>query len=98
MRVGLNLPFVATVQRASGDAERMRVAFDEEAATISFFDRGGSEPDDPDFSWAETSPGVLRLEGSFEGKPTVIVMRKDEAGALLVERGFRWINEFPFNR
>ncbi len=39
-----------------------------------------------------------RIGNPFEGAATAVVMRKAERGALLTERGFRWINEFPFNR
>ncbi len=97
VRVGLNT-FVGTIQRASGDAIRMRSVVDGEAGTMSFFERGVQPPIEPMFRFTVVEPGVLRLEGVFEGKSTVVVMRKDERGTLLRNRGFRWINEFPFNR
>ncbi|MEM7246333.1 MAG: thiol-disulfide oxidoreductase DCC family protein [Acidobacteriota bacterium] len=98
VRVGVNAPWVATVQRASGDATRMRLALDTDAKTISFVDRGAQPPETPDFTYTEPEDGVLRLEGRLDGKPTIIVLREDAEGALLVERGFRWVNEYPFNR
>jgi predicted DCC family thiol-disulfide oxidoreductase YuxK len=98
VRVGLAPPYTATIQRASGDAVRMRIALDDEATTLSFFDRGAQPPDAPMFTYVEEADGVLRLTGQFDGKPTTVVMRKDGEGALLIERGFRWINEYPFNR
>jgi predicted DCC family thiol-disulfide oxidoreductase YuxK len=97
VRVGIN-SFTATIQRASGDAVRMRVAIDREAQTMSFFDRGDPPPEEPMFVYQDDAAGGLILEGDFEGAPTRVVLRKDETGALLVERGFRWINEYPFNR
>ena len=98
VRFGLNAPFTATVQWASGDAERMRLQLDSTGRTLSIFDRGAQPPEEPTFTYSEPSTGLLRLEGEFAGEPTTILMRKDESGALLTSRGFRWINEFPFNR
>lgn len=97
-RVGINPPFVATVQWASGVAERMRISLDEEARTISFFDRGEDPPTAPQFQMTRLDGGGLRLEGTLEGEPTIIVLARSEQAPLLVERGFHWINEFPLNR
>ncbi|NKB87677.1 MAG: DUF393 domain-containing protein [Acidobacteria bacterium] len=97
VRFGLSA-FAATVQRASGDAVRMRVVLDEEAATLSVYDRGAQPPGRPMFEFITPESGLLQLVGEFEGKATTIVLRKDDAGALLTERGFRWVNEYPFNR
>ena len=98
VRLGLNPPPTATIQRASGETVRMLLALDAEAGTVSFYDRGAQPPGEPMFTFIEVEEGVLRLEGEFEGKPTIVVMRKYEAPALLLERRFRWINEYPFNR
>ena len=98
VRVGVNVPFTTTIQRATGEAERMLMAIDTAAHTVSFYGRGDSAPETPQFSYEEPDEGVVRLEGSFDGRPTVVVMRKSPTDALLVGRGFRWINEFPFNR
>ncbi|HSM06482.1 MAG TPA: thiol-disulfide oxidoreductase DCC family protein [Longimicrobiales bacterium] len=98
VRVGVNMPSVTTIQRATGEAERMLMSIDTAAHTVSFYGRGEQAPPTPQFSYEEPEEGVLRLEGSFAGKPTVVVMRKSPSDALLVGRGFRWINEFPFNR
>jgi predicted DCC family thiol-disulfide oxidoreductase YuxK len=98
VRVGVNMPSLATVQRANGVAVRMLMAIDTTAKTISFYDRGGQPPESPFFDYTEPEAGVLRLDGTFEGKATTVVMRQAEIEALLTGRGFRWINEFPFNR
>lgn len=98
VRVGVNMPSLATIQRASGVAVRMLMAIDTTAHTVSFYDRGGQPPEDPQFTYAEPEDGVMRLEGTFEGEPTTVVMRKSAQGALLLERGYNWINEYPFNR
>jgi hypothetical protein len=60
--------------------------------------RGETAPHQPHFRYREVEPGVLRLEGAFEGSATTVVLRRVEGGSLLMERGFRWVNEYPFNR
>jgi hypothetical protein len=41
----------------------------------------------------------LVLEGEFEGKKVRVGLARVElGGSLLMNRGFHWINEFPFNR
>ena len=76
----------------------MRLAWAEEDRSLSFFDRGGEPPEAPQFFYTERADGSLELEGTFEGKETRMVLRRSEEGALLLERGYRWINEYPFNR
>lgn len=98
VRVGVNMPSLATIQRANGVAVRMLMAIDTTEHTVSFYDRGGQPPEEPQFAYTEPEEGVLALEGTFEGKPTTVVMRKTPTGALLVERGYNWINEYPYNR
>ncbi|MDH3733887.1 MAG: hypothetical protein OEU54_10155, partial [Gemmatimonadota bacterium] len=98
VRVGLNPPFAATVQRATGDAVRMRLDYAEDARTLSFFDRSETAPTSPQFYYTELEDGLLELEGTFEGQATRMVLRRSEQGALLLERGYHWINEYPFNR
>jgi predicted DCC family thiol-disulfide oxidoreductase YuxK len=98
VKVGLTAPSLATIQWATGDSERMRLAYDEEARTMSFFDRGGQAPDQAQFTFTFPEPGLVRLEGIYDGHPMTVVLRLDDQGSLLLERGFHWINEFPFNR
>ena len=69
-----------------------------ESGTVSFYDRGAQPPEEPMFTLVEVEVGMLRLEGEFEGKPTTVVMQRYDASVLLLERRFRWINEYPFNR
>ncbi|MDX1395217.1 MAG: hypothetical protein R3195_12540, partial [Gemmatimonadota bacterium] len=98
VRVGITMPSLTTIQRATGVATRMLMAIDTTARTVSFYDRGGQPPGTPQFEYTEPESGVLALVGTFEGKPTSVVMRKTEVDALLLGRGFHWINEYPFNR
>lgn len=98
VRLGVNMPSLTTIQHASGVAVRMRMAIDTTAHTVSFYDRGAQAPDEPQFHYSEPEDGVLRLDGTFEGKPTAVVMRKSENASLLMDRGYNWVNEYPFNR
>ena len=98
VRVGLNPPSFVTIQRATGDAQRVRLALSESDATMSFYPRDAERPSPPQFRYEASDAGVLRLEGQFEGARTVVVLRKDADGSLLTGRGFHWINEVPLNR
>ncbi len=98
VRVGINPPYAITIQRATGEAVRMRLALDEQAGTLSAFDRGAQAPEEPQFEAQLIEPGLLRLEGTFEEEETTVLMRRSEEGSLLTERGYHWINEYPFNR
>lgn len=98
VRVGLNPPFAATIQRATGDAVRMRLDYADDARTLSFYDRGEQPPESPQFTYTMLDDGRLLLEGTFEGEPVRVILRRSEEGSLLLERGYHWINEYPFNR
>jgi hypothetical protein len=52
---------------------------------------GGSEPD--------FEPGVLRVTGTWRGREIEArLLERDLSGLELSGRGFRWINELPYNR
>jgi hypothetical protein len=52
-----------------------------------------------DVKWSAPDPDHLVLEGSFDGAPATVRLRKiDPAKYPLPNRGFHWINERPFNR
>ena len=52
-----------------------------------------------DAKWTVPDPDHLTLEGTFDGAPSTIRLRKaDLSKYQLPTRGFHWISEFPFNR
>jgi hypothetical protein len=52
-----------------------------------------------DAKWTVPDPDHLILEGTFDGAPATIRLRKADLGKYqLPNRGFHWISEFPFNR
>jgi len=49
--------------------------------------------------WNEIAPGRLRVEGLVAGRQLAVELkRRDPESFTLVNRGFRWISERPFNR
>ena len=51
------------------------------------------------FTYKETQPGLLALDGTLDGRKTRLTLRpEDESGYRLVSRSFHWINETAFNR
>lgn len=97
VRVGLDANGLGFIQRADGLGGRRGVSFDETKKTVTMRRRDAPEPDV--LSYAIPEAGVLTLEGVFEGAPIAVRLRLNEADKpLLTTRGFRWINEVPFNR
>jgi hypothetical protein len=51
------------------------------------------------FAYAQPAPDRLVLDGVLDGhKIHAVTHREDRTKFLLVNRGFHWINEYPFNR
>lgn len=51
------------------------------------------------FSYRRPSPGVLEMEGTFDGQKIRARLRRvDDSRFPLLTRGFHWINEYPYNR
>jgi len=50
-------------------------------------------------TWSQPDPEHLVVEGSFQNEALQVRLKKvDESKFLLVNRGFNWIQEYPFNR
>jgi len=83
---------------ATGRYERLQIQLDEQASSFTLARRG-----DPSFqatlAYERPSPDVLVLSGTLDGHAVRLTLaRRPERDYLLVERGFHWINEVPFNR
>ena len=50
------------------------------------------------FTYDEQEPGKIILTGKFSNDSLKVELRKKDGGYNLVNRGFHWINEYPFNR
>jgi len=58
----------------------------------------GPKPTESVFHYVE-SGNELALEGSLEGSAIRTLLRRRDANSfLLLNRGFHWVNEYPFNR
>lgn len=54
---------------------------------------------DSGFTYSTPEPETLRLDGGYNGRALSVTMRRvDESEFRLINRGFHWINEAPFNR
>ena len=52
-----------------------------------------------EFSFEEIDPELITLSGEMDGhKTNAKLVRFDESKFLLRNRGFHWIQEYPFNR
>ncbi len=97
-RVFFSAPGRFSIQLMSDSRERYNLVLDETKRTLDISKRG-----DP--SWKTTlvyrkmEPDVLMVEGPFDGKKILARLRHTEPPEfVLLNRGFHWINERPFNR
>ena len=72
----------------------LRAEVDEAAHTVTF--STGETPSV--MTYTMPTPDRIELTGPMEGKELRIVMVRRDEKWLLYERGFHWINEYPFNR
>ena len=71
---------------------------DEKRRTLSLRTRD-NPPRQFKLRWTEVAPGRLELSGEVAGRQlTVGLKRRNPQSFTLVNRGFRWISERPFNR
>lgn len=97
-RIIFDSPYRVAVQTATDVNERFGVQLDQEKRTLTLRKR-----EDPGWNtvlnYERVSPDVITLAGVLNGSQmTARLRRTDERKFLLTDRGFHWINEFPFNR
>lgn len=90
-----------SIRTTTGEPTRYMATVDEDAGTVVLESR--PEPDDEPLEQTlrlqRPEDGVLVLEGPLDGVEHRVVLRRvDEQQMRLVDRGFRWINEHPYNR
>jgi len=60
--------------------------------------RAGEQGHSASLQWKREGD-VVTFSGTWNGQPVEVVTRRlDLSKAVLVTRGFHWVNEFPFNR
>jgi hypothetical protein len=97
-RVIFDYPGVLALQLMSDSRERYLLKLDPDTKAMSL-----SRRDNPEWKselqCKEGEPGVLTLEGKFDGRTLRAKLRRADAATFqLTSRGFHWINEYPFNR
>ncbi|HEU4432043.1 MAG TPA: hypothetical protein VFR51_01520 [Pyrinomonadaceae bacterium] len=97
-RVIFDSPRRIAVQTAADPHQRFMSQLDQEKRTLTL-----SKREDPSWktvlTYEEVSPDVITLTGPLEGlEMSARLHRTGERKFLLTDRGFHWINEFPFNR
>jgi hypothetical protein len=97
-RVVWDYPNTMAVQLMSDTRVRYALELDADARTLAL-----SKRDDPAWkavlSYEEPGPGLVTLRGTLDGHRLRARLRRlDESRFLLLDRGFHWINEYPFNR
>jgi hypothetical protein len=84
----------AAVEPLQGPRTKYRSTIDDYEFVLTSLDGGPFMR----FDYEEPVEGALILEGSFGGAEHRITLeRVDDPEFLLVDRGFRWVNESPFN-
>jgi uncharacterized membrane protein YphA (DoxX/SURF4 family) len=96
-RVIFQFPQAVTIQPMTGPNQPYTLDLNEEAKTLTLGKR-----DDPNWKAVlkyDSGDGRLTIEGDIDGHATrATATRFDESKFLLNSRGFRWIQERPFNR
>jgi hypothetical protein len=92
----------AQVQAMDDSRKPYGFVYDGKAGTLELSPRGGDPKAPPlklTFKVEQADSNHLQLAGTQGGAPVVIsLVRIDRASYLLVNRGFHWVNDFPFNR
>lgn len=89
-----------TVRDHGGGAERFRFTLDEEQRTVALtpFGTPTEEVAPRTFEWQRTGDQLVLRETSATPVVELHLRERPASSFLLMERGFHWINEFPFNR
>jgi len=96
-RVVFGYPGTFAVQLGNDSRQRYLLKLDAAKKTL-----GLKKRDDPEWqttiSYRQPGPGLLLLEGPLDGHKLRVKLRHTEIPQFrLVNRGFHWINEYPFN-
>ena len=97
-RIIFDSPYRVAVQTATDLNERFGLQLDQDKRTLTLRKREDSGWNTV-LNYEQVSPEVITLAGVLNGSQmTARLRRTDERKFLLTDRGFHWINEFPFNR
>lgn len=86
------------VTNGAGRYGRLQLQLDESKSSLELTRRGDAAFQ-AEFTYELTASDSLRWSGTLEGHPVRLTFtRRPEREYPLVQRGFHWINEVPFNR
>jgi len=90
---------VMTVRTMDETSQRFNVSVDQEHGQLTLKARGVAAPAPIVLRYRWEATDKLLLEGQFDGEALSVVLGRVPANHyLLVNRGFHWISEAPFNR
>lgn len=89
--------FTLTVIAGDGAVRRFAMQLDAGRGVLELTDT--ADPERTGRLAAAASGGQLRLEGTLAGEPVSLALRRMDRGEfLLLDRGFHWVSDAPFNR
>jgi len=93
-----DFPERMTVQRMNGEFAHYAVSLKMDANTLELT-RNDDQNAKCHFTFRQPSPGQLALDGTLEGHKVHMQLQvMDPSQFVLVNRGFHWVQEYPFNR
>jgi uncharacterized membrane protein YphA (DoxX/SURF4 family) len=96
-RVGISdSPGRGAILWANGSGERFRLTLDEQERALRWTRL--AEQDGALLHYRVLDDGGLKLWGKFDEQRITVVLRRVDTSSLLLSRGFRWVQERPFNR
>ncbi|HZI09427.1 MAG TPA: DoxX family protein [Myxococcus sp.] len=97
--VAVNRNSWVTLRHMDESLKRLRLEDDAAKSTATLVDGKGDTAKREVFTYTRPDAESLVLTGSFQGVPVEARLKKvDESKILLLNRGFNWVQEFPFNR
>jgi hypothetical protein len=96
-QLAIHLSRFLVVRDVDGNRANFSTTYDEPKHTVKM--SSGKLKQEGDFTYSQPDAQHLILRGSLNGNQVVAAFHRfDESALLLVNRGFHWINEDPFNR
>lgn len=89
----------ASVRGMDDRVQRFGMEHDAGKATVTFTEGQGDAQKKFVLTYSQPDAEHLVVQGTFQGAPTEVRLKKvDDSKHVLVNRGFNWIQELPFNR
>ena len=97
-RMIFQFPGATTIQPMTGPNQGYRVQVEMEKKTFTL-SKANDKNWKADFTFEQPTPELITVTGQMDGHQTQAKLRRfDESKFLLINSGFHWINERPFNR